>query len=551
MSRVKTTRSVLLVEDDELLLANLTFFFRNAGFSVSVAGDGLDGMDALHASVPDLIVTDISMPRMNGLAFIQHARFFAPSVPIIISSAFSDREKYRAALQLGVQDFFEKPWDIDQLIARAVELVESDPAVDRNRPRSIRQVLEECWRIEGYADSADALIRVTIPEAFSSTEGFMDWALSCLQGCVVEGSPVQFGAAGELITLLKDDPAGSGEMGVVERVNRVVEELRASISEFVGQPVGMLRYLAIDGDALRAHAHAHGVEKVSSLVELLNQRDQSRVATDSEIYLDLAKAEDEFLLPSRLAQALAETPNQLSLYWQPKIRLIDGVMVGAEALARWEPSPGEFVRPDLFVRAAKEWGVIRSLSVLLWGRAMESAQLILDLLPEGGRLSLNVEPSEIIEGAVLADLLPLVQRAGLSPSSFILEVTETESVAAESPVAFAQELKKITEAGFGLSIDDFSQGASAIQQVIDWPIDELKIDRAMTNRLDSREVQIAFMASTGMANALGVPVVAEGVEEEGQIDQLRDLGVQVGQGYFWSKPRPAEEICKWCAERSQ
>lgn len=189
--------------------------------------------------------------------------------------------------------------------------------------------------------------------------------------------------------------------------------------------------------------------------------------------------------------------------------------------------------------------------MLLWGRAMESAQLILDLLPEGGRLSLNVEPSEIIEGAVLADLLPLVQRAGLSPSSFILEVTETESVAAESPVAFAQELKKITEAGFGLSIDDFSQGASAIQQVIDWPIDELKIDRAMTNRLDSREVQIAFMASTGMANALGVPVVAEGVEEEGQIDQLRDLGVQVGQGYFWSKPRPAEEICKWCAERSQ
>ncbi len=114
-----------------------------------------------------------------------------------------------------------------------------------------------------------------------------------------------------------------------------------------------------------------------------------------------------------------------------------------------------------------------------------------------------------------------------------------------------QELAKIKAAGFGVSIDDFSQGASAIQQVIDWPIDELKIDRAMTSRLESSEVQVAFLASTGLANALGVPVVAEGVEEEGQVAQLRDLGVQVGQGYFWSKPLPAEEICAWHAERSQ
>ena len=176
---------------------------------------------------------------------------------------------------------------------------------------------------------------------------------------------------------------------------------------------------------------------------------------------------------------------------------------------------------------------------------------MLEVLPEGGRLSLNVEPSQILEGSALVDLLEAVQGVGLSPSSFILEVTETESVPAGSRGAFVQELAKMKAAGFGVSIDDFSQGASAIQQVIDWPIDELKIDRVMTSRLESSEVQVAFLASTGLANALGVPVVAEGVEEESQIAQLRDLGVQIGQGYFWSRPLPAEEICAWHAERSQ
>ncbi|MHC4836715.1 MAG: EAL domain-containing protein [Planctomycetota bacterium] len=551
MSRARKESTVLLVEDDELLLSNLAFFFRDAGFSVSVARSGREGLDALHQSVPDLVVTDISMPKMNGLAFIQHARFFAPSVPIIISSAFSDREKYRAALQLGVQDFFAKPWDVDQLVARAVELVEAAPGQSLDRPRSIRDVLEECTQIEGCAESLDALIRVTIPEAFSSTEGFMEWAHARLGDCVVEGSPVRRGDERELVTLLKIDPTESGEMSVAHRVERVVNELRAAIAEFVGQPIGMLRYLAIDGHALRAHAHAHGKERVFAFVELLNQRDQSLIASDSKVYMDLAKAELEFSLPAKIGEAVESAPEQLSIYWQPKIRLIDGVMVGAEALARWEVSPGEFVRPDLFVKAAKDWGILRGLSVILWKRAAESARSILELLPEDGRLSLNVEPSQILEGSALVDLLEAVQGVGLSPSSFILEVTEMESVPAEFRGAFAQELAKMKAAGFGVSIDDFSQGASAIQQVIDWPIDELKIDRAMTSRLESSEVQVAFLASTGLANALGVPVVAEGVEEEGQVAQLRDLGVQVGQGYFWSRPLPAEEICAWHAERSQ
>ncbi|MCH2100560.1 MAG: EAL domain-containing protein [Planctomycetes bacterium] len=539
IKKLTESKSVLLVEDDELLLTNLTYFFQVAGFQVAVARDGTEGLESIAEAKPDLVVTDISMPRMDGLTFILHAKLAIPSVPFLISSAFDDSQNYRRALQLGVNDFFAKPWDIEELIARAIELTEGQegPALASRDP------LGDALR-DGIA-SMDALVAVAVPDAFASVEGFIDWACGHLEDRSVEGSQIFPSSGKEIYCLLQmDHDAALGE-DLESRIESLLDGFRVSMAEFVGQPIGLLRTFVVSGDAIRADVDEGSVKETAKVIELLHEKERSKPAALRNICHDLRAAKQLFDLPVKLSKALKESPEQLSVYWQPKVRLIDGVMVGAEALARWEPSSGDFVRPDEFIQAAKDWGFLRSLSYLLRELSLKSAQDLLELMPAGGRLSLNVEPTEILERSVSEDFVQQVRDAGLTPDCFILEITETESIPAEARREFLGELNRLSICGFALSIDDFGQGASAIQQVIDWPINELKIDRSMTMRVEASEVQAAFLASTGMANALGVPVVAEGVEDEGQVALLRDLGVEIGQGYFWSKPLPAEDLRDW------
>jgi EAL domain-containing protein (putative c-di-GMP-specific phosphodiesterase class I)/DNA-binding response OmpR family regulator len=541
--RLKNEKLVLLVEDDEVLLKNLAYFFLSAGFRVIEARDGLYALDEIRKIRPDLIVTDISMPRMDGLTFIRHAKFHLPDTPIVISSAFDDAGNYRQALRMGVSDFFAKPWDISELLNRSIELAEAATPVMAEASKTFQSALRACVELTS-CEHTDAVIAVSIPDAFAAADGFMEWARECLESHAPSGSVVQLCQEKEILALINGLGISSANQ-TQDRIQSIVDQLRASIADFVGQPVGLLQVFAVTGNAVREYVQDYGVNETIRVVSALNGSDRAKPPAFRKIYTDLELAKQAFDIPPLLSGVLRDSPEQLSIYWQPKIRLSDGVMVGAEALARWESSPGSFVRPDVFVRAAKDWGFLRALNQVLRDRAMESAQAILDLLPSGERLSLNVEPMEVLEGIALEDLPKQVMDNNLSPDSFMLEITETESIPSASQAQFVDQLNQLAALGFGISIDDFGQGASAIQQIIDWPVSELKIDRSMTMRADSADVQAAFRASAGLAVALGVPVVAEGIENEEQVALMLELGVHVGQGFFWSQAVPAEELCRW------
>jgi EAL domain-containing protein (putative c-di-GMP-specific phosphodiesterase class I)/FixJ family two-component response regulator len=231
-------------------------------------------------------------------------------------------------------------------------------------------------------------------------------------------------------------------------------------------------------------------------------------------------------------------------YLQPKVRIAESRVVGAEALARWLHPQRGLVPPGAFVPALEAAGRIDDLT---WIVLDGSAALAGDWAKAGldHKISVNLSLGSL-ESAGLADrITDRVKAAGASPQQLILEVTET--VAMTDVGRCLENLARLRMKGFGLSIDDYGTGYSSMQQLARIPYTELKIDQSFVLNASSQpRLRVMLEASMQMAEKLGMKVVAEGVETRSDWDLLAGLGCQMAQGYFIARPMPALEFLVWC-----
>jgi diguanylate cyclase (GGDEF)-like protein/PAS domain S-box-containing protein len=244
---------------------------------------------------------------------------------------------------------------------------------------------------------------------------------------------------------------------------------------------------------------------------------------------------------SELRQAISQ--NQLSLYYQPKISLKTNECVGVEALVRWNhPEKGQIL-PDIFIEDAEKSGTIKSLTQWVLTTAVEqSAQW----KKEGYciEMSVNISARDFQDPALLQLIEDKISNSTLEPSCLILELTES-AVMTDTKKAF-DSLAKLDKMGVKLAIDDFGTGYSSLDYLKRLPVDELKIDRSFVIDMATSKNDAAIVRSTvDLAHNLGLNVVAEGVENQFSLDLLKEMGCDAMQGYFTSKPLPANEISEY------
>ena len=248
-----------------------------------------------------------------------------------------------------------------------------------------------------------------------------------------------------------------------------------------------------------------------------------------------ARAERRHLL----AQALpgAAERGELSLVYQPLIRLDDGSVAGAEALLRWtHPLHGQ-VTPLEFIPLAEETGAIEEIGLWVLARA---AQQVRDWAQEGRflpRLSVNVSPQQLTPHFP-ARALAAVGRSGVRSARVTLEITES----AMPSVAANRCLKSLREGGFSLAMDDFGAGFSSLAQLAVLPVDTLKFDREFIRGIHTPNGRRIVEAMVALAGDLGLTTVAEGVEQAAEADVLRRAGCVLAQGYHFAKPVPPVEL---------
>ena len=249
------------------------------------------------------------------------------------------------------------------------------------------------------------------------------------------------------------------------------------------------------------------------------------------------RARERMVLETALRQAIQG--GQLCLHYQPKVDARSGRLVGAEALVRWQHPQRGLVPPAEFIPLAEESGLIQPLTQWVLQAACASLRRWADQGLPSLPLSVNLPASSLDDAALPEQLDSLVRRHGLQPSCLVLELTESMLLRdAEAAIAVLQRLRA---RGFGLSLDDFGTGYSSLSHLKRLPMREVKIDRAFVTDLVRGGPDGAIAAAIiTLGNALGLQVVAEGVETAEQSLFLLGRGCVLQQGYLFSRPVPAD-----------
>lgn len=253
----------------------------------------------------------------------------------------------------------------------------------------------------------------------------------------------------------------------------------------------------------------------------------------------------------RLLQALrhAVESERLFVVYQPQVNLINGNVVGVEALLRWRNEDGTFVPPDRFIPLAEASGMIVAIGDwVLRVSCHELLGLQAMGLPDL-RMSVNVSQIQFRHPEFLVKLKAALVDTGIRPECLELEITE--SVAMEDPDFMLEILLAVRELGISIAIDDFGTGYSSLSHLRQLPIDRLKIDRAFVSEL-SQEVSSGHIASMviELGRNLNLTVIAEGIEEAVQAEALLRLGCHEGQGYLYAKPLTSLQLQDWLRERA-
>jgi diguanylate cyclase (GGDEF)-like protein len=239
---------------------------------------------------------------------------------------------------------------------------------------------------------------------------------------------------------------------------------------------------------------------------------------------------------------------EILVHFQPRLRLADGKLVGAEALARWKHPVRGMVSPVQFIALAERIGVIDALAC---GVLTQACVRLADWKRRGigiDRVSVNVSAHEFRNPRLVDDVRTIVRAAGLAPADIELEITESAFI--EDMEAARRILGEFRAAGFRLALDDFGTGFSSMSHLQSLPLDVLKIDQRFVKDLESKADSSAIaLAIIQMGHGLGMRVVAEGVETPEQAGMLRDWGCDEGQGYLFARPLPADEFERFCTAR--
>ena len=242
------------------------------------------------------------------------------------------------------------------------------------------------------------------------------------------------------------------------------------------------------------------------------------------------------LLFGQLRQALQQ--QHLQVHYQAQIDLTTGRILGAEALARWTDPIAGTVPPAVFIPVAEESGLIRTLTTWLVGECLRecarwhSQGLDLDI-------SINLSALNLLDPELMQVLHTGLAQTGLRPQRVNLEITESCFMA--SPERAMDVIQRIHDAGFRLSIDDFGTGYSSLSYMRSLPIDELKIDQSFVRTVLFNPGDQAIVSSTiELAHCLNLSVVAEGIEDQETADWLLARGCDIGQGYHFARPMPAD-----------
>jgi len=555
-----TPLRLLQVEDREDDAVLVTRELSRAGYDVFAVR--VDTAEALSRELShaqwDVVIADYTMPGFSGSKALNMVRERDLDVPFIFVSGTIGEETAVAAMRTGAQDYIIKG-NLTRL-APAVErelrdaavrhernvanqrvayLAYHDPLTDLPNRALLHERLEQAILRSFRDEKGLALLIVDldgfkeINDAYGHHAGdqVLQEVASRLKGTLRSSDTVARLGGDEFAVLLPATDVNRAELAA----RKVLHDLEHPFTAD-GRAVTASASIGIAGFPIHA----------ATSQELMQRADAAMYTAKTErvgysVYVPERdrRAYENAGLAVALRQAI--DAQQFVLDYQPIVHLRAGTTVGIEALVRWEhPQRGRLL-PSSFIRLAEHTGLVNPLTSFVLGRAL--ADWPVATLPVPCTLAINVSPRSLHHSAFAGQIRDILIKHHAPPSMLSLEITE--SLIMSDPDGSARSLAELHEMGVRIVIDDFGTGYSSLSYLRRLPVDELKIDRSFVLGLSEGEDNTLVRCLIDLAHNLGLRVVAEGVETLDVCQQLTALGCDAAQGYFISRPGPANAIADW------
>jgi len=551
------------------------------------AKDGYEALELVSNNSPDFIFMDVDMPGISGIETCRRlrARDDASDVPLLIVTGADDQETIDLGFEAGATQYITKPlnWPllgrlVKYMLRSAENLQELKAKEDhlrylayfdhltdlpnrRSFTEQLRRNLVNCEKTQGQLGlimiDIDHFKRINDSIGHERGDMVLKRIASRLQTCAAEVGPIATDFPGARREYPADAFAleiarpGGDEFSVivrnpsdVDQLIDIAEHVISQLSEPIQIPGHTLVITPSIGIAL---APDHG--RVPE--DLLIRADAATYAAKAEgrqrarLY-DTTIADDsamELAIEAGLRESLAGSG--LSLVYQPQVDLFTGAIIGAEALVRWKDSTGTNVSPERFIPVAERSGVINDLGDWILNQVNVDAKEYAGELPTKLALAVNLSPLQFNQSNFVERLTTTLKQLEIQ---YKIELELTEGAIMQSGNDSISKLKQLKNLGFNLAIDDFGTGYSSLNYLRRFPIDTLKIDRTFVNDIGTESGNGIVNAIISMAQALGLDLVAEGVETMDQATYLRERGCYSIQGYLISRPIPIEELVELCKQ---
>jgi diguanylate cyclase len=568
---------ILVVEDEAAIRTNLQILLRVEGYDVMTAENGLLGRIAALEHQPDLIISDVMMPEMDGFGLLAALRSepLTTHTPFILLTARTERQDVRQGMSLGADDYLPKPFQRDELL-QAVR-TQLEKRVEQREATA--KLAAQAQRLRHYDDLTSlpnlTLLKERLAVALAAARSHgqsLALVLIGLDGFSrindslgrVEGDALLKQVAHRLrqhqdqifIASIHDTVARTesdvfalliAELADRNYISSRISDIAGLFSQpfttgageqFLGASLGVAVHpddgddaealLTAAGTALRAAKQGGGGE-TRFFKQDMNAEASQRLALHNDLYRALER-------------------NEISLFYQPQVDLASNRVVGFEALMRWQHAERGFVSPALFIPIAESDGHILKLGA--W--ALDEACRQMAAWRAAGfapvRVAVNLSSRQFLESNLVEQVNQALIRHQIPPACLELEITEgTAMQSGENTVAILHRLKQL---GVKLALDDFGTGYSSLAYLKRFPLDVLKVDQIFVRNLTSDQGDAAIVrAVIALAKSFGMSVIAEGVEMPAQRQFLESLACEEMQGYLFSKPVPADEAARFLLPR--
>lgn len=537
----------ILVAEDEFVNREILKNILGDEYDIMEAEDGEEAFDLIsrNRKTLSLILLDLNMPKMTGLEILANIKEEPEikGIPVIVLT--SDQESEVESLNKGASDFIPKPYPqpdvIKARIARSIELAEDRQIISATERDELTGLYTSEYfyrygeQFDKYHPSTDmdALCFDVnhfhiLNERFGKAKG--DEILRRIADCLttVFSEPECVICRKSADTFLVYCPHRDDYSGIVDKVTDV--KIRAGV------------YASCD-----------------KKLDIQSRFDRAKIAADKirNNYSVFVSCFDEDLMQKELfaEQLVDEFPKaleekQFKVVYQPKFNISGDkpVLSSAEALVRWfHPTLG-MISPGAFIPLFEGNGLIAKLDEYVWRSVAEKIADWKSRLGISVPVSVNLSRAEMYDPTLVDTFERITSETGITTADIYLEITESAYVRDSAQII--DRVKALRDHGFFIEMDDFGSGYSSLNMISELPIDALKLDlmfirNAFDKHNDTRMISIVI----DIAEYLGVPVIAEGVETEEQYLALKKLGCAIIQGYYFSKPVPDEEFERFLIEK--